>query len=181
MAMAVLKAPDRIRIHIRWMIRRDLADVMRIERDSFEHSWTDDDFLRCLRQRNCIGMVAEQGDRLVGFMIYELHKQKLNVLNFAVAPASRKQGIGAQMVGKLHHKLLSHRRSRITLVVREGNLPAQLFFRAHDFRANKVLRNYYQDSGEDAFLMEYRVAEPGANDETAELKLVNRVSHYDVT
>ncbi len=181
MAMAVLKAPDRVRIHIRWMIRRDLAEVMRIERDSFEHSWTDDDFLRCLRQRNCIGMVAEQGDRLVGFMIYELHKQKLNVLNFAVAPASRKQGIGAQMVAKLHHKLLSHRRSRITLVVREGNLRAQLFFRSHDFRANKVLRNYYEDSGEDAFLMEYRVADADTNDEGAEFKLVNRVSHYDVT
>src|SRR5690348_2779098 len=45
-------------VHIRWMIRRDMPEVMRTERASFEYSWTEDDFLRCLRQRNCIGMVA---------------------------------------------------------------------------------------------------------------------------
>ncbi len=56
------------------MIRRDMPEVMRTERASFEYSWTEDDFLRCLRQRNCIGMVAEHGDSIIGFMIYELHK-----------------------------------------------------------------------------------------------------------
>ena len=55
MAGTLLRAPDRVRIHIRWMIRRDLSDVMRTELDSFEYSWNEEDFLRCLRQRNCIG------------------------------------------------------------------------------------------------------------------------------
>ena len=32
-------------------------------------------------------MVAEQGEKVVGFMIYELHKAKLHILNFAVHPA----------------------------------------------------------------------------------------------
>jgi len=64
-------------------------------------------------------------------------------------------GIGTQMVGKLFGKLHTHRRGKITLAVRERNLTAQLFFRALDFRASKVLRNYYEDSGEDAFLMEH--------------------------
>ena len=68
------------------MIRRDMPEVMRTERASFEYSWTEDDFLRCLRQRNCIGMVAERGDSIIGFMIYELHKTRLHVLNFAVHP-----------------------------------------------------------------------------------------------
>ena len=31
-------------------------------------------------------MVAEQGEKVVGFMIYELHKTKLHILNFAVHP-----------------------------------------------------------------------------------------------
>ena len=75
-------------VHIRWMIRRDMPEVMRTERASFEYSWTEDDFLRCLRQRNCIGMVAETGDSIIGFMIYELHKTRLHVLNFAVHPAA---------------------------------------------------------------------------------------------
>lgn len=176
MAGTMLRAPERTRIHIRWMIRRDLADVMRTELASFEYSWNEEDFLRCLRQRNCIGMVAEHGDRVVGFMIYELHKNKLNVLNFAVAPQARRSGIGAQMCEKLIAKLTSHRRSKITLAVRETNLAAQLFFRRFDFRASKVMKSYYEDSGEDAFLMEYRVEdEPAEMDEV----LVNRIAKYE--
>src|ERR1051325_10272186 len=106
------------------MIRRDMPDVLAAERASFEYSWTEDDFLRCLRQRNCIGMVAERDDRVIGFMIYELHKTRLHILNFAVNPEARREGIGGMMVAKLIHKLTTHRRLRIMLAVREGNLPA---------------------------------------------------------
>ena len=84
---------DASALHIRWMIRRDMPDVMGIELASFEFSWTEDDFLRCLRQRNCIGMVAERGDTIVGFMIYELHRTRLHVLNFAVNPTVRRTGV----------------------------------------------------------------------------------------
>ena len=47
-------------VQIRWMIRRDMPEVLDIERLSFEFAWTEEDFLCCLRQRNCIGMVAER-------------------------------------------------------------------------------------------------------------------------
>ena len=53
------------------MIRRDMPEVLAIEGESFEFPWLEDDFIHCLRQRNCIGMVAEHEDRVVGFMIYE--------------------------------------------------------------------------------------------------------------
>lgn len=148
---------DLLRVHIRWMIRRDMPEVLTTEQDSFEYSWTEEDFLRCLRQRNCIGMVAEHGEKVVGFMIYELHKSKLHILNFAVHPSVRRTDIGTQMVTKLISKLSSHRRTRITLEIRETNLAAQLFFSKQGFRAVRVLRSYYEDSGEDAFLMQYRL------------------------
>src|SRR5205807_3563325 len=77
---------EQVKVHIRWMIRRDMPEVLQTEQESFEYAWTEEDFLRCLRQRNCIGMVAEQGEKVVGFMIYELHKAKLHILNFAVHP-----------------------------------------------------------------------------------------------
>lgn len=164
-------------VHIRWMIRRDLPDVMAIETASFEFTWTEDDFLRCLRQRNCIGMVAERGDEIVGFMVYELHRTRLHVLNFAVHPVARRGGIGRHMVGKLVYKLCSHRRQKITLAVREGNTAAQLFFRAQRFAAAKVLRNYYEDSGEDAYQMEFR---PGEREWAAFGGApVNRIAAFD--
>jgi ribosomal-protein-alanine N-acetyltransferase len=145
-----------LRVHIRWMIRRDMPEVLEIEGEGFEFPWSEDDFIRCLRQRNCIGMVAERDDRVAGFMIYELHKLRLHVLNFAVAREFRRRGVGRQMVAKLVSKLSRERRTRILLEVRETNLAAQLFFRQCDFRAVSVLRDFYEDTTEDAYLMQYR-------------------------
>jgi ribosomal-protein-alanine N-acetyltransferase len=170
------KAKDQARVHIRWMIRRDMPEVLQAEQMSFEFAWNEEDFLRCLRQRNCIGMVAEHGEKVVGFMIYELHKNKLHILNFAVHPAWRRMAVGAQMVAKLISKLSSHRRTRITLEVRETNLSAQQFFKKQEFRAVRVLRAFYEDSGEDAYLMEYRFGDDVGEefDET-----VNRIAQYE--
>lgn len=145
-----------VRVHIRWMIRRDMPEVLEVEAQSFEFPWLEEDFIRCLRQRNCIGMVAEHDDRVVGFMIYELHKTRIHVLNFAVADDYHRRGVGSQMVAKLIAKLSPQRRNRIVLEVRETNLAAQLFFRENGFRAVSVLRSYYEDTPEDAYLMHYR-------------------------
>jgi len=142
-------------IHVRWMIRRDMPEVMRIEGESFEFPWSEEDFTRCLRQRNCIGMVAEYADSVVAFMIYELHRARLHMLNFAVLRSHRRLGIGSQMMHKLAAKLAPERRDRIVLEVRETNLPAQLFFRSLGFRAVSVLKDFYQDTAEDAYLMQY--------------------------
>lgn len=142
--------------NIRWMIRRDMAAVLDIEQQSFEFPWSEEEFIRCLRQRNCIGMVAERDSQVVGFMIYELHKNRLHLLNFAVASALRRTGVGTAMVEKLSSKLTADRRNRIMLEVRETNLDAQIFFRQRGFRAISVLRSFYEDSPEDAYLMQYR-------------------------
>lgn len=143
------------RLHVRWMIRMDLPQVLRIEQDCYNFPWEEPDFLRCLRQRNCIGITIERQGRIVGFMIYELHKSKLHLLNFAVDPAYRRQKIGSGMVSSLLRKLNTHRRTKITVAIRERNLPAQRFFHSCNFRAVKVLRNYYEDSHEDAFLFQF--------------------------
>ncbi len=146
-------------VHVRWMIRRDMPEVLTIEQEAFEFPWSEEDFTRCLRQRNCIGMVAEMADSVVAFMIYELHRTKLHVLNFAVLRSHRRLGIGTRMLEKLIGKLTPDRRGRIVLEVRETNLPAQLFFRSLGFRATTVLKDFYQDSTEDAYLMQFH-AEP---------------------
>lgn len=159
-----------LRVHIRWMIRRDMPEVLDIESESFEFPWLEDDFVRCLRQRNCIGMVAEHDDKVVGFMIYELHKTRLHILNFAVSDACRMQGVGKQMASKLVSKLSQQRRSRIVLEVRETNLAAQLFFKHQGFRAVTVLRDYYDDTPEDAYIMQYRCRNNAADSESSQIR-----------
>lgn len=165
--------PMSARLQIRWMIRRDMAQVLEIESENFEFPWSEDEFIRCLRQRNCIGMVADLDDQVAGFMIYELHKTRLHILNFAVAKSWQRRGVGSRMVQKLAAKLSSQRRTRVTLEVRETNLAAQIFFRKQNFRAVNVLRDFYEDTTEDAYLMQYRhhpaAVEVAQNDELRRL------------
>lgn len=155
-------------VHIRWMIRRDLPTVLNIEDRCFEFPWKEDDFIRALRQRTVIGMVAERGDQVVGFMIYELHKHRLHLLSMAVDPDYSRQGIGTAMVEKLVSKLSYQRRNRLVLEVRESNLPAQLFFKAMGFKATCVLHKFYEDTDadcdEDAYMMQFRVSQVAPSD-----------------
>ena len=119
-------------------------------------------------------MVAEHAEKVVGFMIYELHKAKLHILNFAVAPEFRRQGVGRQMMVKLVGKLSSHRRTRIVLHVRETALSAQMFYKVQGFRATEILREQYEDTGEDAYVMQYLFDE-SVTDDHAGLP-VNRIA-----
>lgn len=169
-------AQTRLDVQIRWLIRRDMPEVLEIEKTSFEFPWTEEDFLCCLRQRNCIGMVAEHDHRIVGFMIYELHKSKLHILNFAVAGDARRHGVGNQMVLRLIDKLSQQRREEIALEVRERNLDAQLFFKTQGFRAVSVLRQHYDDTEEDAYILQFRMQ---PEEQAVELYVPrNRISDY---
>ena len=151
-------------MHIRWMIRRDMPSVLEIEGLSFDEPWTEQELINCLRQRNCIGMVAEKDDEVIGYVIYELHKQRLHLLNLAVHPRHRRTGAGSAIIHKLIDKLNPERRNRIVTEVRETNLAAQLFLKDLGFRATEVLREFYDEGSEDAYLMMYRCQSPLALD-----------------
>jgi len=151
---AILKE-DNLFYHIRWMIRRDFDRVFEIENKSFEFPWTEEEFLFHLRKRDHIGMVIEYDEQVVGFMVYELHSDRLSLLNIAVHPDARRRGAGQKMLEKLKGKLSPRGKNSITLEVREANLAAQQFFKSSGLRAVSILRDYYDDTLEDAYVMRY--------------------------
>ena len=59
-----------IKVHVRWMVRKDLDIVCEIEKECFEFPWEGSDFTAAMRQRNCIGRVAEVDSQVVGYVIY---------------------------------------------------------------------------------------------------------------
>lgn len=144
--------------HIRWMIRRDMPEVLEIEELAFgADAWIEDDFLRVLRQRNCVGMVLELGEKVVAFTFYELHKTTLELLRVVVHVKHQRRRLGRQMMEKMASKLSTDRRTRVQMTLRESNVEGQLFLRACGFRAIKVLRGHYDDTGEDGYLMDYKL------------------------
>jgi ribosomal-protein-alanine N-acetyltransferase len=179
--MARTRKPKKLEpvpVHIRWMIRRDMEEVMAIENHKLRDPWQEEDFLKCLRQRNCIGMVAETKDGLQsepyvrGFMVYCLEKNRLEVLNMAVHRNWKHRDIGTAMMDKLKSKLSSHRRTSIHWQVSETNLAGQLFLKSQGFRATKVIRDEY----EDLFYMVFNLN--GEFEDVRDFMPVNRVEKF---
>lgn len=154
----MIATKQKLQVSIRWMIRRDMPIVLDIEKQCFQFPWFEDDFIRCLRQSNNIAQVAEIDGVVVGFVIYELHKHKLHIVNFAVHEDCRYRGIGTALINKLKDKLHHDRRRRLVLEIRESNLDAQLFFKHMGFRAVSVMRGFYEGyTPEDAYVFQYRI------------------------
>ena len=152
-----------LRVRVRWMIRRDMPYVMDIESGSFESPWSEEDFIRCLNQKNVIGMSAEYDDQIIGFVLYELSKTRIRLIRVAVDPDCRRRGIGTQIIAKLAGKLSPERRRKIELDVMESNLVGQVFFRECGFLAILTIRGLHSD--EDAYRMIRSIrlpSEPGA-------------------
>jgi ribosomal-protein-alanine N-acetyltransferase len=153
--MLVQPIAPAVGVCIRWMIRNDMPEVLEIENNTFDFPWAEEDFIRALRQRNCIGKVALDGDKIVGYMIYELHRRKLYLANLSVHPTYKRCAVGSQLIDNLISKLSIGRRERIMTEVRETNVTAQLFFRTMGFECVSTFKSHYQPTTEDAYGFRY--------------------------
>jgi ribosomal-protein-alanine N-acetyltransferase len=163
--MATLEDED---VLVRWMIRRDIPTVLDIELASFEDPWTDKEFMEYLQARTHIGMVAVIADEVVGFMLYDLQANRVQIDSIAVEKSCRRSGIGSCLLAKIRSKL-TQQRSLIRTMVREGNLQALAFFRSSGFVATELVRRPFDNSTEDGYLLEF---ERG----TRRLSLTNRIT-----
>lgn len=128
--------------NIRWMVRRDLPEILRWELDT-PGGWDEARIIQHMQQSNCIARVVEIGDTPIGFAVYRLLPNSIRLLRLSIHPAHRRQGHGRRLMGTLMRLCQSHRRKRLTARVRENALSAQLFFRACGFhgtlKGNQIL------------------------------------------
>ena len=148
-------------LHIRWLRRLDLPDVLEIERASFAAPWSEADFDATLRRPYCFGLAAEQWQSLCGYLLGALDGKYVHLLNMAVAPVHRRRGVGSRLLAEVVDRLRPSGR-RLMAVLGERNVPAQLFYRAHGFRAVGVLRDFWNGTRDDAYLFEHRPGERAA-------------------
>ncbi len=148
-----------IKVHIRWCVRRDMPDVLAIEKASSVAPCSEEAFLAINRERHTITKVAEIGDRTLGFVTYRLHgKLHAEILNIAVDPVMRRNQIGLQLIDSL--KRVPGR--KIEAIIGEHNTGTHLFFQAMEFKAVKVLRRHLVEPDEDGYL--FRWESPDADD-----------------
>ncbi len=129
---------------VRWMIGRDLPEVLEIEKRSCREPWGEQEVLEFTRGRANIGMVYELGGKVLGYMMYTLRSQRLEVVKLVVDPGHRRLGFGTQMLDKLKSKL-GYKRNRISIDVWEGDLKVHLWLKARGFRCTRVERGVWGD------------------------------------
>ena len=159
---------------LKWLDNTTLPEVLDIEILSFDYGfWSEEVFRSVLRQKNFIGKVAEKDGRVTGYMIYELGKGKWNIHNLAVNLKDRRNGFATSFIEMLKFEVERHKRKEINMGLRESNLEAQLFCKNLGFRAIRTLRNFYDDTLEDCYMMRWRLDKPGSI-----FVPTNRISKY---
>lgn len=148
-------------IRVSWLLFRDLDRVEAIERASFPYPWARRDFLHALAcGEGIICYAAELDGTLAGYLVRRMHVGRDVITNLAVAPEYRRQGVARALVADLQLRMHLTGRRKIVAEVADWNLDAQIFFRAMDFRAVKVLRNYYAECAGDAYGFVWRCGHP---------------------
>ncbi len=148
-------------VQLRCMIRRDMDQVIEIDRQCFADPWGLVEFCERLRQRNVMGLVAESGERICGYFLYELRKNRFDIFRLAVDPELWREGVGSKFLQRLQNKLHPERRHTITALVAETNLFGQLFLRSQRFRAVHTFSGCFD--GRDGYMFEYRL--PGVEED----------------
>lgn len=127
--------------YIRWMIRRDMPEVLAIERQSFkeEDQWTMEEFTRKLTRRDTLGLSIELDEKIVGSMIYRLHDLYVRLDNIAVHPDYRRRGILRECMLKLLSKLNHQSRTQLIVLLPESCLELQPVFESFGKDKVKIL------------------------------------------
>lgn len=132
------------KVLIRSMLKQDLPQILAIEKQLSVYSWNEQDFLTALRQRNCFGSVAESGDKILGNLIFVTHPTEYELVKLTIHPSHYRRQVASQFIDKLKGRLGNLNRNKITGVVEESNLTAQLFFKNQGFQAVEVFRHYFE-------------------------------------
>jgi ribosomal-protein-alanine acetyltransferase len=142
-----------VSILIERMQHSDLDEVMRIEKVSFQFPWKRSFFAADLNRPTSTLLVARDHGALAGYAVIWRTEDELHLANVAVAPGTRHQGIGTQILQFLFELGAELQCTRVYLEVRPSNFAAVAFYKKHGFFHTYTRERYYPD-GEDALVFE---------------------------
>jgi [ribosomal protein S18]-alanine N-acetyltransferase len=135
------------------MTTADVEDVIAIERASFRFPWSTRFFLDELQVDCAHSILAEVDGRIVGYVLFWILAEEVDIHNIAVHPDFRRQGIGRLLLEQVVAAARRQERLRVTLDVRCSNAVAQSLYFSLGFVARGLRKGYYSDNGEDALVM----------------------------
>jgi len=97
--------------------------------------------------------VAAEGEQVAGYVGSQTVIDESDMMNIAVAPAYRRQGIGEKLIDALILQLTERGSHSLTLEVRASNAPAIALYDKHGFTQVGRRPNYYRNPKEDALIL----------------------------
>jgi ribosomal-protein-alanine N-acetyltransferase len=139
-------------IQIRRLTYADLPQVISIERRAFPTPWSLAMFVLELSKPGGVCLAALRDERIVAYCICSRYDIVWHLMNIAVDPDHRREGLATALLSELVHRV-GGGAARITLEVRQSNQGAIDLYERFGFLTAGMRRRYYQDNGEDALIM----------------------------
>jgi ribosomal-protein-alanine N-acetyltransferase len=142
-------------IELRRLITRDLEAIERIERSSYPTPWSRSMFASELAKPSSISLGAFESEtaKLVGYLVISRYVDAWHVMNVAVEPDRRREGIANALFERLFELTAGDPSRGYTLEVRISNEAAIKLYEQLGFQSRGVRRGYYTDNREDALIM----------------------------
>ncbi|HVE69065.1 MAG TPA: ribosomal protein S18-alanine N-acetyltransferase [Solirubrobacteraceae bacterium] len=139
-------------LEVRRLAYSDLPQVIAIERRSFPTPWSLAMFVLELSKPSGVCLAATVHGELVGYLVCSRYDRVWHLMNVAVDPGRRREGIARELIERLLDSTGGDE-AQYTLEVRQSNDGAIALYETFGFRAAGTRRRYYQDNGEDALIM----------------------------
>ena len=127
--------------------------IAELEKVCFRDPWSENSIASELGNRLSLGLVAVDGDRVVGYVGSQSVVGETDMMNIAVAPDYRRQGIAEKLVTELISGLRQKGNHSLMLEVRVSNTSARQLYDKLGFEQVGLRKNYYRNPKEDAMIL----------------------------
>lgn len=135
------------------MSHAHVAQIAELERVCFSAPWSENAIAGELTNPLSLWIVAVDGQAVAGYVGTQSVMGEADMMNLAVAPAYRQQGIGNRLVTKLVDALKSKDIHCLTLEVRASNDAAIALYEKLGFQQVGRRPGYYSSPREDALIL----------------------------
>ena len=131
----------------------DVPAVAELERKCFSDPWSERSVAAELENPLSLWLVALLGRTVVGYVGSQSVMEQADMMNIAVNPDYRRQGIAESLIERLVAELKDKQVSSLTLEVRASNAPAIALYRRLGFIQVGKRSNYYRNPREYALIL----------------------------
>ena len=135
------------------MRQEHVAQVAELEKLCFSAPWSENSIASELNNPLSFWLVALDGERVAGYVGSQTVMDESDMMNVAVHPDYRKQGIATALIVGLVEELRNRGSHCLTLEVRASNETAISVYRKLEFQEVGRRKNYYRNPREDALIL----------------------------